>query len=128
LPHDLLRKEYRTASVLVNPSFSESFGMSLIEAMACGTPVIATRVGGMTEVVDGVGRLTECGDAPALADAILSVLGNETAGAHAGGRERVLQRYAWDRVAETLERCYEGIPDRTPVGSLRREREMNAAV
>lgn len=48
-----LHNNYRNADVLVNPSFSESFGMSLIEAMATGIPVVATRVGGMVRGCGG---------------------------------------------------------------------------
>ena len=109
LPHDELTNEYRDAAVVLNPSFSESFGMSLIEAMASGKPVVATRVGGMTEVVEGVGLLTEPGDVHGLAEAILSVIRNRDLQSRMGaiGRERVLQRYCWNRVAERVEHLYQ---------------------
>jgi glycosyltransferase involved in cell wall biosynthesis len=66
----------RHLDVLVLPSRQEPFGTVLAEAMAVGTPVVATRVGGLAEVVvDGVtGRLVPPGDPAALADAILEVL------------------------------------------------------
>ncbi len=62
--------------VAVVPSLSESFGLTAVEAMALGTPVVASRVGGLPEiVVDGVsGLLVEPGDAPGIAQAILRVL------------------------------------------------------
>lgn len=111
LPHDQLRDEYRRAAIVVNPSFSESFGMSVIEAMACGTPVVTSRVGGMIEVVSGVGCMTECGDAQALAEAMLGVLGNPRKAAQmaAQGRSRVLERYSWNRVGQTVERVYTSV-------------------
>jgi glycosyltransferase involved in cell wall biosynthesis len=67
----------RHLDVLVLPSYEEPFGTVLAEAMAVGTPVVATRVGGLPEVVeDGVsGRLVGAGDPAALADAVLDVLG-----------------------------------------------------
>jgi glycosyltransferase involved in cell wall biosynthesis len=66
----------RHLDVLVLPSRQEPFGTVLAEAMAAGTPVVATRVGGLAEVVeDGVtGRLVAPGDPAALAAAILEVL------------------------------------------------------
>lgn len=61
--------------VFVLPSFYDSFGIVLIEAMACGVPVVATRCGGPEELVnDATGRLAQVGDAPSLAAAIEEVL------------------------------------------------------
>ncbi len=66
----------RHLDVLVLPSYEEPFGTVLAEAMAVGTPVVATRVGGLPEVVDdGVtGRLVEPGAPDRLAEAVLDVL------------------------------------------------------
>ena len=61
--------------VFVLPSFYDSFGIVLIEAMACGVPVVATRCGGPEELVDdSTGRLAQVGQAPSLAAAIEEVL------------------------------------------------------
>jgi glycosyltransferase involved in cell wall biosynthesis len=67
----------RHLDVLVLPSYEEPAGTVLAEAMAVGTPVVATRVDGLPEVVeDGVtGRLVPPGDPQALADAVIDVLG-----------------------------------------------------
>lgn len=81
--------------VLVLPSRAEPFGTVLAEAMNAGTPVVATRVGGLPEVVDdGVtGRLVEPGDPEALAAAVLDVLSRrEEMGA--AGRERARRWHA----------------------------------
>ncbi len=92
--------------VLVLPSRAEPFGTVLAEAMNAGTPVVATRVGGLAEVVeDGVtGRLVEPGDPAALAAAVLEVLARrEEMGA--AGRERATRWHAdayADRVAELI--------------------------
>lgn len=66
----------RHLDVLVLPSYDEPFGTVLAESMAVGTPVVATRVGGLAEVVeDGVtGRLVAAGDLDGLAAAVLDVL------------------------------------------------------
>ena len=66
------------SDILLLPSELESFGLVALEAMACEVPVIATRVGGIPEVVrDGVdGFLYDVGDVQAMADGCLSILGN----------------------------------------------------
>src|SRR5207237_3107988 len=68
------------SDILLLPSELESFGLVALEAMACEVPVIATRVGGIPEVVDhGVdGFLYDVGDVQAMADGSLSILGNPT--------------------------------------------------
>src|SRR5262249_62288753 len=63
------------STVVVLPSRAESFGSVLVEALACGTPVVATRCGGPEDIVnDDVGKLVPKEDARALADGLLSVL------------------------------------------------------
>jgi glycosyltransferase involved in cell wall biosynthesis len=93
----------RHLDVLVAPSRQEPFGTVLAEAMAAGTPVVATRVGGLAEVVvDGVtGRLVTPGRPDELAAAVLDVLANrERMGAAA--RERA-QRFGADAYADRVE-------------------------
>jgi glycosyltransferase involved in cell wall biosynthesis len=113
VPQHELVSYYRDADVLVNPSFSESFGMSLIEAMACQVPTVATRVGGMTEIVDEekTGILVEAGDAPALAQAIQRLVENDdlrkTMGKSAA--QVAVARYSWERIGESLLHKYEMI-------------------
>lgn len=101
---DLLRA-YQQARALVLPSRteSESFGMTLIEAMACGRPVIGSDVGGIPSVVeDGrTGLLVSPGDPLSLASACLRVLGDDALCAEFGhnGRRHVERHYAWSLLA-----------------------------
>jgi len=112
LPQEELVEFYRRADVLINPSLSEAFGMSLAEAMAAGTPVIGARVGGMCDVVQPgqTGWLVEPDDPAALADAIGTALQATTADRAAmgrAGRQRVLERFSWEQVSQRLYDCYE---------------------
>ena len=92
----------RHLDVLVAPSHQEPFGTVLSEAMAVGTPVVATRVGGLAEVVDdGVtGVLVEPGDPDALADGVLRVLARR-ADMGAAARESA-RRFGADAYAERV--------------------------
>ena len=113
LPQQELLPYYQKADVVINPSLSEAFGMSLIEAMATQTPVVATKIGGMPETVDdGVtGRIVEPGNPIALADATIEIISNPQKAKVMGeaGRTKVLQRYSWSKIAETLVNRYADI-------------------
>jgi glycosyltransferase involved in cell wall biosynthesis len=100
----------RHLDVLVLPSRQEPFGTVLSEAMAVGTPVVATRVGGLPEVVeDGVtGRLVTPGDPAALAEATLDVIGRRAAMGEAA--RAAASRFSTESHADTVERLI--APDR----------------
>ncbi|MFF5188042.1 glycogen synthase [Streptomyces sp. NPDC000345] len=106
------------AAVFVCPSVYEPLGIVNLEAMACGTPVVASRVGGIPEVVeDGVTGLlvpVDGGDEEfeaGLTRALDSVLGDPEAGRRMGeaGRERAVREFGWDAVARRTVRLYEEI-------------------
>jgi glycogen synthase len=101
---------YSHAAVFACPSVYEPFGLINLEAMACETPVVASAVGGILEVVeDGVtGLLVPPGEPEALAAALRRVLDNPELGRRMGraGRRRVEERFAWASVAERTERVY----------------------
>jgi glycosyltransferase involved in cell wall biosynthesis len=118
----LLPDLYRAASVLVLPSvhetcfrghvaISELLGLTLIEAMACGTPVICTRVGGLPEVVrDGeTGYIVEPGDVDGLRHRLEELLANPRRAREMGrnGRELVMEQFTWERCAQRCLAAYE---------------------
>jgi D-inositol-3-phosphate glycosyltransferase len=112
---EVLRDYYVAADVAVLPSYYESFGMVALEAMACGTPVIASRVGGLaTTVRDGVtGFLVPDGDAAALAEQLGAVAGDADLRFRLG-REGVqwAARHRWPCVAEAVCREYARLESR----------------
>lgn len=108
-PHHLLSTYYRAADVCVVPSRSESFGLVALEAGACGTPVVASAVGGLNSlVVDGVtGELVEQRTPEAFARAIDLLLDDADRRLAAG--EAAAERagaYRWSITAGRLRRCY----------------------
>jgi len=98
---------YSLADIAVFPSVAdETFGISIAEAMACGVPVVSTRVGGIPEVVaEGTGLLVPPRDVHSLAEAIESLLADrvlmEKTGALA--RDWVVKSFSWDSVVSRLE-------------------------
>ena len=88
---------YAAADVVVQTSHAEGLGISPLEALACGTPVVVSDTGGLREVVDGgrCGLLVPQGDARATADAIVRLLDDPGMGARlaAAGRQWVEQRF-----------------------------------
>jgi glycosyltransferase involved in cell wall biosynthesis len=97
---------YRSASVFAMPSHCETWGDSLLEAMACGVPCISSWRDAIPEiVVDGeTGLLVEPGDVTALAEALERLLLDEPLRRAMGvrGRERALRAFRWDQVAERI--------------------------
>jgi D-inositol-3-phosphate glycosyltransferase len=108
-PQDSLRTHYVAADVTVLPSHYESFGMVALEAMACGSAVVASRVGGLTTTVrDGVtGFLVSEGDVNALAGRLETLLGDPDLRWRLG-REGVrwAAQHRWPCVAEAICREY----------------------
>jgi glycosyltransferase involved in cell wall biosynthesis len=97
----------RSCALVVLPSRAESFGSTLIEALASGTPVVATRCGGPEDiVVDSVGRLVPPGDADALADALTATLLEPDAYPPEALRDYAVSRFSLRTVAESTRREY----------------------
>jgi glycogen synthase len=108
-PEDLVQL-YSHAAVFACPSVYEPFGLINLEAMACETPVVASAVGGIVEVVeDGrTGDLVPPGRPEALAAALRRVLADPARGRALGqaGRRRVEERFSWASVAERTAEAY----------------------
>jgi len=101
---------YSHAALFACPSVYEPFGVINLEAMACETPVVASAVGGIPEVVeDGVtGLLVPPGKPAALAEAIGALLADpvRARGLGAAGRRRIEARFGWDAIASRTEDVY----------------------
>ena len=101
---------YSAIDALLLPSANEGTPVSVIEALAAQRPAVATRVGGTPDVIrDGVdGFLVEVGDADALSDRLTELAADPERRARMGadGRERVLGRYAVERLVDDIDRLY----------------------
>ena len=102
---------YKSSDIFVLPSTmsTESFGIVNLEAMACGIPIVASKIGGIPDVVkDGEnGLLVPPRDSEALADTIIYLLENEDIRKRMGknGRDKV-EDSSWERIAEETEKIY----------------------
>ena len=98
---------YSAADVYVQPSVWEGFGLPVLEAMACGTPVVATRRAALPEVVGDAGVLVEARDGGALADAVAGVLADPAGAARyaAAGLARA-RDWSWERTARATAAVY----------------------
>jgi D-inositol-3-phosphate glycosyltransferase len=109
---DTLPYYYSAAEVLVMPSHYESFGMVALEAMACGTPVLASDVGGLGFLVqDGeTGYTVPDGEPDQLCEKLSLLLGDHNLRQKMGQRaEEVAQSYDWKKVAIKIVDVYEGL-------------------
>jgi glycosyltransferase involved in cell wall biosynthesis len=110
---------YRDATLLVLPSRSEGFGRTLVEAALVGRAVVASRVGGIPEVVvDGeTGLLVPADDPPALAEALLLLLGDPALRRRlaASARTRALASFTIRRHVEAVQDVYAELLASTPV-------------
>jgi glycosyltransferase involved in cell wall biosynthesis len=108
---DRLIELYREAQIAVVPSLYEGFSLPAIEAMACGTALVASDAGALPEVVGAHGDsalIIPAGDAGALAHEIGRLLDDPTMRDRIArsGRERVLARFTWRAAAEATTACY----------------------
>ena len=101
-----LVKWYQKASLFILPSFAEGFPLTVLEALSCETPVIATPVGGIPEIVENheTGILVQPNDHARLAEAIQYLLENRDVRSKMGreGRKRVMKEYSLGIVSKKL--------------------------
>ena len=109
-PHELLSTFYRAADVCLVPSRSESFGLVALESAACGTPVVAAAVGGLTTIVDDgrTGYLVDDPTPEAFASAVGRILDDQLLAERLGVAAVIRsRRYTWAQAAEGLRNTYE---------------------
>ncbi len=111
---------YTSARVFICPSVYEPFGIINLEAMACETPVVATAVGGIPEVVvpEETGILVDPADSGQIAAAVNRLLENPELAAEMGkrGRRRVEERFSWDSIAAQTRDMYRRLREEKPAG------------
>jgi len=109
--HEQMVKLFNVADVAAMPSIFEAFGLVSLEALACGTPVIAGNVGGFSRIVNNeIGYLMEPGDYTNLAEKITAFIRD-------GFKEKVKdkavayirQNYSWDKTVDNIEKLYEQV-------------------
>jgi len=114
VPEELVAKYYNKCDIFLLPSVSkaqEGFGMVLLEAMACGKPVICTKITGVAEDVraEGAGLTVDHATPEELVEAISYLLQNRSEAVKMGeaGRKLVEEKYGWGEVARRIEDVYE---------------------
>jgi len=111
IEEDLKPFYYKAADIFCLPStnMGESFGIVNLEAMACGIPIISSKLGGIPDVVNDMenGILVKPGDPESLADALIFLLENKDIRKKMGtdGRKKV-EEYSWEKIAEKTENIY----------------------
>ena len=107
---------YRNANLFVLPSLYETFGLVILEAMASGLPVIATKVGGVpTLIKDGYnGYLVSPGDSNALAEEIIRLLSSHSLYKRMSKHNiETAKHYSWKRIVNSIENFYKSLIDMT---------------
>ncbi|MGQ9565053.1 MAG: glycosyltransferase family 4 protein [Candidatus Bathyarchaeales archaeon] len=111
VPHTHIAQYYQNCTIFCFPSHGEPFGKTIIEAMACSKPVIATNVGGATEIIENnkTGILTPPAQPKTLAAAIIHLLDDpkktRTIGENA--RKTAEQNYSWEKIAQKYHKLYQ---------------------
>lgn len=108
---------FSTCALLCLPSLGEPFGLTALEAMASGKPIVGTDAGGLAHIIpDEGGRKVPPGDPDALAEALIDLLSSPERRQTMGeaNRSLAMQRYSWDSVIDRLETIYHTISDSLP--------------
>jgi glycosyltransferase involved in cell wall biosynthesis len=110
VPHHELPYYYSMADVFAFPTLYEAFGKVIVEAMACEAPVVASKVGGIPEIIEHKcnGLLIEPGNVDELAYAINSLLSDSEFAERLGekARQTVIEKFTWRHTAENLTKIY----------------------
>ena len=108
--HKMLLKYYQNATVFVLPSYREGLPTTLLEAMSCGLPVVATAIPGVSDVVENskTGLLVPPNDPEKLANALLTLIEDGVLKEDLGGnaRKHVQKYYDWEIITSKIEKVY----------------------
>jgi glycosyltransferase involved in cell wall biosynthesis len=105
-PHDDVEQLFRAADFYLQTSRREAAGFSLLEAMSCGTPAIATDIPATRRIVGDSGTLTPVGDAHAMADALVRFAARDRASLRAAVRTHFEQELTFDAIGRQLRDAY----------------------
>ena len=104
VPDEMLVPHYRQAELFVLPSVFEPFGMTTLEAMACGVPVVASKFGGIRTVIDSGknGLLVDPTDPDEFSEAIVKILKDQKLAEYLEkqGYQTIQKYYSWEAIAE----------------------------
>ena len=120
-PHHVLSTYYRAADVTIVPSRSESFGLVALESAACGTPVVASDVGGLRTLVDHgrTGLRVPGRDPDDFAEAVERIIGDPTFAERLSDRAaEAATAYTWTSMAARLRRVYADLSERVLVDCM----------
>jgi len=110
---------YGTADILLTPSVGEGFGMTILEAMACGTPVVTSNTSAMPEVAGDAGVLVDPKDPESIADGVCLLHQDPIYYQELVKRGLVrVKPYTWDNTAEKIAQVYEKLLDKTATSQL----------
>ncbi len=133
-PRERVSEIMRAHALYCMPSYGEPFGMTLLEAMASGVPVVTTDAGGPPSIVQPEGgRVVPMRDVPGLAEALVEILSQPALQASMGAfnRRRIEQEYDWSRQLDRMEAVYESVLRRkwghSPIASKRGQASANEA-
>lgn len=114
---DELAKRYAAADISLSVCPAETFGLAVLEALACGTPVVTSDRGGAHELVDASSGASGRPDADSLADAVESLLPRLGPGLRADARARA-EQYSWQRSVSRMLDLHRRVADDAPYRSL----------
>ncbi|MHC4167693.1 MAG: glycosyltransferase family 4 protein [Planctomycetota bacterium] len=110
VPDEDLVHLYSACQAFVLPSYLEGFGLPVVEAMACGAPVVTSNVGSLPEIVDGAGELFDPHEVTALADCLKRVLGDSAYRRELQTRSRRrVQDFSWETAARQMRSIFETV-------------------
>jgi glycosyltransferase involved in cell wall biosynthesis len=111
-PHADMEAHFRAADFFVQTSHREGCGYSILEALACGTPPLVTDIPSSRRLVGNAGSLTPVGDAPALANAIVTWASRDPVRRRRDAREWFERSLSFDRIGAALCDAYTRLADK----------------